>query len=58
MRGENKDEREDKGRMKKIIALMMALVMVLGMAGCGESKPAPDFDTLLQGVFQSDSSDS
>lgn len=44
--------------MKKIIALMMALVMVLGMAGCGESKPAPDFDTLLQGVFQSDSSDS
>ena len=38
MRGENKDEREVMGKMKKLIALFLALSMVLALCGCGGPK--------------------
>lgn len=49
--------------MKKILALLLAIIMILALCGCGEEAkapeptPEPDVDGALQGVFITDQAD-
>ena len=48
-RGDNKDERE-KTKMKRALATVLALALILGLAGCGKSENTKQAEALIDAI--------